>query len=554
MTGTPSGSAEEALLAAPGSALEVARRVRSGETSASAVVAGALERIAALNPVLNAFCEVRGTEAQRRAESIDARIAAGQDPGPLAGVPVGLKDCIWEAGVETTNGSRARRGFRPERSAVAVERLEQAGAIVVGRTNQPEFCYRGDCSNDLYGVTANPWDVQRTPGGSSGGSAAAVAAGLCSIALGSDGGGSIRIPSSFCGVVGLKPSWGLVPREPGWPGWYTLNHVGPMACSVEDVALVLQILSGPAFSDPMTIPPLSVDYVAAVDSPGDLTGLRVAVSEDLGYARVDDGVLELFRLAVEQFRALGAETVWSHPSLENPLKTWNTLAFSDDVASEGDLLDSGDVGEDAARLIRIGETFTAGDYARARNAQHAFAAEWHRFMLDFDLVLTPTMECPAFPLGRTAPESTGGVPLTGEDDDWCHLCYAFNLTGQPAITVPMGHVDGLPVGLQIVGPRWADDVVLRAAAAWQRAYPWASPTLAPRQADLPPAVLATLEAAIESGAPVAEVSAHDGLAAGLVVPTRRGPVRLRRVSSPSPGLTQLELDVAQAAPAAATPG
>jgi Asp-tRNA(Asn)/Glu-tRNA(Gln) amidotransferase A subunit family amidase len=445
---------------------------------------------------------------------------------------------------------------------VVVERLVAAGAIVVGRTNQPEFCYQAMSANDLYGATANPWDLGRTPGCSSGGSAAAVAAGTVPLAVGSDGGGSIRIPASFCGVVGLKQSFGLVPRAPGWHGWYTLTHVGALAASVEDSALALQVLAGPDGDDPATLPAVGADYLAAARAGGDLRGLRVAASRDLGFAPVDEDVLALFDDAVERFRALGAEVVWEHPDLGSPLDTWNTIVFGDNVASEGPLLETGRVGRTVEKLVRLGEPIDAGTYAAARNEQAAYSARWHRFMRAYDLVLTPAMECTAFPLGQDKPTSIGGVELVGDYDDWCHFCYPFNLTGQPAISMPMGLAGGLPVGLQIVGGRWADELVLRAAAAWERAYPGDAAPDVPPAAGADPAALDALRAAVGSGAKTVELGSRGGLAAGSVVPgsmaagsvvpgsTAAGSVvpgwavgaRVRRLFSPEDGRFVAELD------------
>ena len=246
--------------------------VRDRRRTAAEVVDEALDRIAGANGALNAFCQVRPQAARAAAAAVDARVAAGTDPGPLAGVPLAVKDVIWEAGVEATDGSRSLVGFVPGESATVVRRLVDAGAVVVGRTNVPEFCYRGFCVNDLYGATSNPWDLGRTTGGSSGGSAAAVAAGLVPLAIGTDGGGSIRIPSSFCGVTGIKPTYGVVPREPQWPGWLTLTHLGPIAFTVEDCALMLSVMAGPDGRDPMSLPRLDGDLLAGArivaTSPG----------------------------------------------------------------------------------------------------------------------------------------------------------------------------------------------------------------------------------------------------------------------------------------------
>jgi Asp-tRNA(Asn)/Glu-tRNA(Gln) amidotransferase A subunit family amidase len=503
-------------------AAAIAAAVRAGSANPTEVIETALDRIAALNPDLNALIEVRPPEARAAAAALGRRIAAGEDPGLLAGVPVAVKDVVWEAGVEATDGSRSLLGFVPDESATIVQRLTAAGAIVVGRSNLPEFCYRGHCTNDLYGTTSNPWDTGRVPGGSSGGAGSAVAAGLVPLAIGSDGGGSIRIPASFCGVVGLKPTYGLVPREPQWPGWWSLTHLGPLSFTVLDAALMLAVMAGPDDLDPVSLPSLRIDYVAAAREPGDLRGLRVAVSEDLGYIRLDDEVRALFRDSVERFRALGAEVEEAHPPLGNQVDVWNTLAMVDNMASEGHLLDGGRGGADARSLIEPGALVSGPAYAAARNAQYRFASDWARFMRRYDLLLTPTMECVAFAHGTTGPVSIGGEPIGDVFDDWCHFMYPFNLTGQPAISVPMGSGgDGLPVGLQIVGRRFEDDMVLRAAAAWERIAQW----------ERPPTVAA--------GAPRILADEADAVA-GARVRTPDGVREVRRVWSPEAGQRVVE--------------
>jgi Asp-tRNA(Asn)/Glu-tRNA(Gln) amidotransferase A subunit family amidase len=457
-------------------ATDIAADVRAGQRRARDVVEESLDRIAALNGTLNAFCEVRPAAARAAADAVDAAVAAGRDPGPLAGVPVGVKDVVWEAGVEATAGSRALLGFVPDETATIVTRLQEAGAIMVGRTNIPEFCYRGISENLLYGATSNPWDPARVPGGSSGGSGAAVGSGMVPLAIGGDGGGSIRIPASLCGIAGIKPTYGLVPREPQWPGWYGLTHLGPMTFGVADCALMLQVMAGPDPIDPMSLPQLPDDLAAAGRYDGDLRGLRVAYSEDLGYIRVDPGVREAFRRAIERFAALGAELEQADPGLPNPVDHWNVLAITDNLASEGPLLDTGLIADDTRVLIDEGAQYSALQYAQARNAQAAYAAGWGRFMQRYDLMLTPAMELVAFEHGRTGPAMVEGQPIGEHFDDWCHFCYPSNLTGQPAMSVPMGTAEhGLPVGLQIMGPRFGDAAVLRAAAAWERIAPWPAP-------------------------------------------------------------------------------
>jgi Asp-tRNA(Asn)/Glu-tRNA(Gln) amidotransferase A subunit family amidase len=460
-------------------AVEIAADVRAGRRTAADVIEDSLERIARLNGTLNAFCEVRPEAARAAAAAIDARVAAGEDPGPLAGVPIAVKDVVWEEGIETTDGSRALLGFRPEATATLLVRLLDAGAIVVGRSNIPEFCYRGIAENDLYGRTSNPWDPGRVPGGSSGGAGSAVAAGMVPLAIGSDGGGSIRIPASLCGVVGFKATFGLVPREPQWPGWYSLTHLGPLAFTVADCALMTAVMAGPDSLDPTSLPPLADDLAAAGRATGDLSGLRIAYSEDLGYLRVDPGVRAAFRDAVERFRSLGAEMVEDDPGLPNPIDTWNTIACIDNLVSEGPLLATGRIGDDTRELIEAGRPYSGADYVRARNAQGAYSTAFGRFMERYDLFLTPAMEVVAFQHGTTGPPAIEGQPIGDHFDDWCHFCYPANLTGAPAISVPMGAAEeGMPVGLQLTGRRLEDATVLRAAAAWERIAPWPRPPLA----------------------------------------------------------------------------
>jgi Asp-tRNA(Asn)/Glu-tRNA(Gln) amidotransferase A subunit family amidase len=299
------------------------------------------------------------------------------------------------------------------------------------------------------------------------------------LAIGSDGGGSIRIPASLCGVVGFKATFGLVPREPQWPGWYSLTHLGPLAFTVADCALMTAVMAGPDSLDPTSLPPLADDLAAAGRATGDLSGLRIAYSEDLGYLRVDPGVRAAFRDAVERFRSLGAEMVEDDPGLPNPIDTWNTIACIDNLVSEGPLLATGRIGDDTRELIEAGRPYSGADYVRARNEQGAYSTAFGRFMERYDLFLTPAMEVVAFQHGTTGPPAIEGQPIGDHFDDWCHFCYPANLTGAPAISVPMGAAEeGMPVGLQLTGRRLEDATVLRAAAAWERIAPWPRPPLA----------------------------------------------------------------------------
>jgi Asp-tRNA(Asn)/Glu-tRNA(Gln) amidotransferase A subunit family amidase len=439
----------------------LAEAIRTGATTAVAQVSATLDRIAAGDREINAFTVVRPDAAFAAARDVDA----GRRTGPLAGVPISVKDHVWLAGWPATNGSRALAGFVPAVDCACVARLIEAGAIVVGKTNNPEFCYRGVTDNDLFGPTRNPRDVGRTAGGSSGGAAASVAAAFVPLAVGTDGGGSIRIPSAFCGTYGLKPTFGLVPKRPGFRGWPTLSVTGPIAASVRDLALALSIMAGPSVADPLSYPGPAGDYLAAMRDP-DWIGLRVAISVDLGVAAIDPDVQEAFSVAVDRIGAAGALVVDAAPASVDPVPLWDAIAMPEGYASEGPLVEEHPdlVGADAAAICRAGASVTAREYLDAQESRAAFTQSWQAFFADYDVLLTPTMPVTAFPVGQLAPSTIAGRAVPESFDAWCALALPANLAGLPAATVPIGPGrDGLPVGLQIIGPRWGDATVLRAA-------------------------------------------------------------------------------------------
>jgi Asp-tRNA(Asn)/Glu-tRNA(Gln) amidotransferase A subunit family amidase len=514
-----------------------------------AAVEAALARTAEINPVVNALCLVDADAARARARELESRLERGEDTGALTGWTFTVKDAMQQAGYPCTAGSRALMTDIPDASTVVVERLEAAGAIAIGRSNVPEFCYRGTTRNELYGQTGNPFAPDRSAGGSSGGAASALALGVGDLALGSDGGGSIRIPASFCGTVGFKASYGLVPRARDFHGWLLLSHFGPLTRTVADCARALSVLAGPHPLDPRSLPALGHDYLHAAREPGDLSHLRVAASADLGYIRLDDEVRERFAEAVAAFaEATGATVEWAHPELDSPLEVWNAIACGDNTSSEGPLLATGLVGDDARALIEEGFPMSALDYTTARNRAHDIAIGWDAFHTRYDLLLTPTMECVAFPLSQWAPRELGGEPIGEFYDDYCHFCYPFNLTGQPVVSVPMAPgAGGLPLGLQIAARRYEDDLLVRAAAAWERAQPWESPS----PAALPPRPLpAALAAAVTAGERVATIPGID--AWSLEAPVRAGElfalagggsVRAVRAWSPQAGSLEVAFQV-----------
>jgi Asp-tRNA(Asn)/Glu-tRNA(Gln) amidotransferase A subunit family amidase len=443
-------------------AWDTAAAIRDGSVSAVSVVSATLDRIAADRT--NAFTVLTPDAALAAAAEVDA----GSRTGPLAGVPISVKDHVWVEGLPATNGSRALAGFVAPRSAVCVSRLVEAGAIIVGKTNNPEFCYRGITDNALFGPTRNPHDLTRTCGGSSGGAAASVAAGLVPLAVGTDGGGSIRIPSAFCGVYGLKPTFGLVPKMPGFRGWPTLSVTGPLAGSVRDLALALSVMAGPTPADYLAGPTLgSPDYLAAASSPS-WDGLRVGVSEDLGFAALDPDVRSAFRSAVEAAVANGADVVDGMPPATDPVALWDAIALPEGYASEGRLVEEHPdlVGSDAAEIARAGAAYSARNYLDAQDARAVYAEQWAEFFTSVDVLVTPALPVTAFPLGRLSPETVDGQPVPPSFDAWCALALPANLAGLPSACVPIGRGrDNLPVAAQVIGARWTDATVLRAAAA-----------------------------------------------------------------------------------------
>ena len=375
-----------------------------------------------------------------------------------------------------TNGSRAHADFVPDVDAAPVARLKAAGAVVVGKTNNPEFCYRGYTDNDVFGLTRNPWSTDRTPGGSSGGAGASVAYGATPVALGTDGGGSIRIPAAFCGVVGHKPTFGLLPKLPGFRGWPTLSVDGPLTRTVRDAALALSVMAGPSPHDDHSWPFDVRDLLSAATRPVDWSTLRVAVSEDLGWAPVDPSVRSAFRSAVDALARDGAQITEAAPDAGYPTELWNDVALPEGFASEGPLLERwGDAMSEGTReIIEAGRSASAADYLDAQERRRDYTRRWAEFFEGFDVLLTPSMPLAAFGADVPSPASIDGVRVDPFFDDWCALALPANLTGCPSTAVPTGlDAEGLPLGMQVMGPRCADARTLAVAAAHERLSPWA---------------------------------------------------------------------------------
>jgi aspartyl-tRNA(Asn)/glutamyl-tRNA(Gln) amidotransferase subunit A len=455
------------------SANELAQLIRRRSLSPVEITRTVLERIERLNHQLGAYVMVHAERALGEARAAEQAVMAGEPLGPLHGVPISIKDNLWTAGERTTYGSRLLAEFVAPQDAPSVARLRAAGAVLVGRTNLPEFAWRGSTDNRLFGESRNPWDLTRTPGGSTGGGAAAVAAGLGPLALGSDGAGSIRIPASFCGLVGFKPTFGRVPMYPAAGGNELVAHVCPLARTVRDVGLMMSAIARHDPRDPFALPDDGVDYRAACDESLARTPLRIAWSPDLGFAPVERETREIAETAARAFAEIGVTVDEATPDLGDPSSILKILYGGAQAGAHAarSAEQKAQMDPDLVAYAEASAGLSVVEYVRAVGARQAMVDALRRFFERYDLLLTPTLCLPAFPLGVVGPSEVAGRKVTHLG--WT-LCYPFNYSGQPAVSVPAGWTaSGLPVGLQIVGRRLEDALVLRAAATFEALRPWA---------------------------------------------------------------------------------
>jgi len=458
-------------------ATELLQLYRSGQASPLEATQDVLERITRLDPQLNAFVMLAPADALAAARASEKRWHAGRPLSPLDGVPVSIKDLVLTKGWPTLRGSRTVDPQQPwDVDAPASARLRESGAVLLGKTATPEFGCKGETNSPASGITRNPWNPAKSPGGSSGGAAAAVASGMGPLALGTDGAGSVRIPAAFCGNVGFKPSFGRVPAHPLSP-FGTVSHLGPHTMSVRDAAVMINVLKQPDARDWTALPPDSRDYTIGLDDG--VRGLKIAYSPTLGYARhVHPEVAASVARAAQTLRDLGAQVEAVDPGFADPLHIttglwfvgawtlWNKLSATQQPLTDPDF----------RAEAMLGQQYSALQVQELMLERGALGSLMRQFMQRFDLLLTPSVAVPAFdakPAGHQAltPESMLG---------WTPFSYPFNLTQQPAITVPCGLTnDGLPIGMQLVGPMFGDALVLRAARAFESACPVPRPPLAP---------------------------------------------------------------------------
>lgn len=470
------------------SATDLVAAYRSKTLSPVEVTRTMLERIDRLNPVVNAYVYVDPESAMRDARAAEARWQRGAPAGPVDGVPTSIKDLLLARGWPTLRGSRTVDPAGPwEHDAPSTARLRESGAVLLGKTATPEFGWRGSTDSPLTGITRNPWDTRKTPGGSSGGAVAALAAGLCTLATGTDGGGSIRIPAAFTGTVGIKAHFGRVPAWPISP-MGSVAHVGPHARTVEDAALMLDVLARPDARDWTALPAAPGSWAAALAGDAsragglplgtDVRGLRIALSPRLGYVPyVDPEIDAALEAAAEVYARLGAHVERVDPGIEDPAWVFAVHWFSSARAflhrlpeSTLAMLDPG-----LRESVAFAARYTIDDFLDAQKARGELAVRMQRFHADWDLLLTPGTAVPPFDVGLVMPPPPAGVqPLTGTDWTWwTPFSFPFNLTQQPAIVVCSGFSRaGLPLSLQLVAPNHREDLCLRAARAYEQVTPW----------------------------------------------------------------------------------
>lgn len=460
------------------SACEMRDSILRQELTSEEITETIIERIEKINPLINAYCTTTFDLAKELAKETDKLIEKGQKLGAIQGIPISIKDEMDTMGIRTTYGSKFYENQIPEEDDIAVERLRKAGGIILGKTNMPEFGHHpGLTDNFLFGLTKNPWDLDKTSGGSSGGSAAAVASGLGPLTLGADGGGSIRIPSSLCGVYGLKPTFGRIPRYPvnGIFLW-NLDHYGPITRFVSDAALMLNVMKGYHPYDHYSLLDDGLDFLKEIETKP--PKLKIGYSMNLGFFKLLDETVEKIVLdQVDKFTEFNWEVENVKLNLKKPEYSFNvltTLGWGFDLKKFYNEKPE-DLSPDLKGIIRAGLSFGGQDVAKAIAQRKGVYEVFHKYFKDYDILITPTTPCPAFQIEKTEfgtlfPKVKGKrLSIT----NWMSFTYPFNLTGLPAASIPCGWTDsGLPIGMQIIGKRYDEKTVLQVSKCFEEIVPW----------------------------------------------------------------------------------
>jgi len=455
------------------SACDMAEKIKTQELTSLEITETIIERIKKINPKINAYCTPTFDLARETAKKADNSIKKGDKRGPLHGIPTSIKDEMPIKGVRTTFGSRLYEDYIPEEDDICVKRLKNAGCVILGKTNMPPFGFLATTRNLIFGETCNPWNLERTPGGSSGGAAAAIASGLGSLALGADGGGSIRIPSCLCGVYGIKPSFGRVPVYPTL-GIHldSLIQYGPIVRYVKDAALMLDVIKGPHHADQYTLPKQNINYLEKLEEKPNK--LKIGYSLDLGFAKVvDSEIKENVVKSVQKFEEFGWTIEPAKIKIRNPeriLLTYHTLLYGYDFM--GKLKKSRDIMHpDLVKAIEVGIGASGIDFARVISRRKVVYEKFYQYFKNYDILITPTTGMVAFELGIPFPTEINGKIVS--PTAWMPFTAVFNITGLPAASIPCGwSSEGLPIGMQIVGKRFDELTVLQVSKAFEEISPW----------------------------------------------------------------------------------
>ncbi|MHA1914651.1 MAG: amidase [Promethearchaeota archaeon] len=457
------------------SAWEMADKIKAQELTSQEITEILIERIEKINPIINAYCTPTFDLARKMAKNADERIKKGQKIPPLNGIPVSIKDLMPVKGVRTTQGSKIYENYIPDEDSITVKRLRKAGCVILGKTNTPEFGFKGVTDNEIFGVTPNPWNLERTSGGSSGGAAASVACGMGPLAQGSDGGGSIRHPACFCGIFGLKPTFGRVPRSPGPIKSYIdteLSVIGPIVRYVSDAALMLDVMKGPFEGDRFSLPDENINYADHVNETPEK--LKIGYSLDLGFVNaLDPDVEKAVKKSVFKFQTYGwdVEEVKFEgidPSAAFSIHWliafgYNTQPYLDEWQDKLD--------PTLVTWVKAGLDFPASSLPSAMKKRTEFYNSFYETFKNYDILVTPTTAIPAFELGTEAPREINGIKVgpTG----WQPFTFPINFTGHPASTIPCGWSgDGLPIGMQIIGKRFQELLIFQVSRAFEDIAPW----------------------------------------------------------------------------------
>lgn len=454
-------------------AYSLAKQIRDKSLSPVEVMDYYLQRIDTYNLDINAIVTLN-QEAREEAVRKEKAVFNQRELGPLHGVPVAIKDLTPTKGIRTSFGTKLYAKNIPERDATIVSRLKAAGAIIVGKTNTPDFGHKGTTDNTLFGATKNPWNITKTAGGSSGGSAAAVAAAMVPLAEGSDGGGSIRIPASFCGIYGFKPTYGRIPMDNNLTNVFGstnpfVNH-GPLTRSVKDAALFVDVTQGPSTTDPFSLPVFDENLLEQMKGP--LDGMKIAYTKDFGMYTVEPEVLEIMYEQLAKWRALGCEV--EEVSLDFGMTLHEFLGFFKNMWYAAAAAGGKEILEKTPELItpsyqtmiERGFSVTTSDYIHYQTKRSTVWNVLQSYFNDYDLIMSPTLATPAFDYQLLGPETIQGKQIEA-DSDWM-MTHIYNMTGLPAASIPAGFTkDGLPVGMQIAANRFADGLVLRASRGYE---------------------------------------------------------------------------------------